>query len=61
MNCPECKKELDHVYAYSTAFHKVSIDKDGHTDNWSSPDFLEGVEFNCPECFEDVSDKIKPT
>ena len=61
MNCPACEKSLDHVNAYSQCFHKVVVDEDGHTGDWSSPEVLEDTTFECPQCCEDISDVIKST
>jgi transcription initiation factor IIE alpha subunit len=58
MNCPKCKEELDHVNAYSECFQRVTIDEDGHTSDWSSPEVLETTLFECPVCQEDVSSLI---
>jgi len=61
MICPECKKEINHVDAYSEGFQKVTIDEDGYTLNWSSPEMLGDVTFYCPHCEEGITDFIKPT
>ena len=61
MSCPECKKELHYVDAYSEGFQKVTIDKDGNTLNWSSPEMFEDVTFYCPHCGKGITDFIKPT
>ena len=60
MNCPECRKELEYIHAYSQCFQKVSIDKNGHTGDWSSPDVLpDDTDFECPHCFENITDSIE--
>lgn len=59
MICPHCKIPIDHVHAYSQCFQKVTIDETGQCQEWSSPDVLEGTQFECPECSEDISSVIK--
>lgn len=58
MNCPKCKKELDHVNAYSQCCQRVTLDEDGHTLEWSSPEVFGDSDFECPECFENINDAI---
>jgi len=60
MECPNCKKELDHVNAYSQCFQRVRIDENDHTLEWSQPEVFQDTDFECPECNELISNKIIP-
>jgi hypothetical protein len=54
--CPECKREIDTLNAFSTEVNKqeVMLNKDGKTLDWSETETVESsctkTEWECPFC-----------
>jgi hypothetical protein len=57
MKCPECGEEIDEVIVVSTCYQTATLDGN-HTVDYSSPEVEETQRILCPECSDEITEKV---